>query len=267
MATSESDIRKGVSVLLNQYGTLDTTEVKKLLNTVISFDKDDNEPSLTRSEPKIIQRIGNVVSHQIETVKIYYDTYQIDKSVKPAQWSILTGLKSNNTLHVITDSEIKKRQNLRQQFIPKKIDWIGLNGRRTELGRLGEAYVIRYETNRVLQFAEYDADRIIHLSDEQGDGAGFDIISINENGSERFIEVKTTKGSLDTPFYMTENERAYFKLYKDEGDLFIYRVYNFDEIRKVGKLEIIPADKLFTDYQFDSISYKVTKKGSYFMHI
>lgn len=54
MATSESDIRKGVSVLLNQYGTLDTTEVKKLLNTVISFDKDDNEPSLTRSEPKII---------------------------------------------------------------------------------------------------------------------------------------------------------------------------------------------------------------------
>ena len=31
MATSESDIRKGVSVLLNQYGTLTTNEVKKII--------------------------------------------------------------------------------------------------------------------------------------------------------------------------------------------------------------------------------------------
>lgn len=69
--------------------------------------------------------------------------------------------------------------------------------------------------------------------------------------------MKTTKGSLDTPFYMTENERAYFKLHENEGDLFIYRVYNFDGIN--GKIEIIPASKLFTDYQFDPISYKVTK--------
>ncbi|EFQ58064.1 hypothetical protein HMPREF9176_2295 [Streptococcus downei F0415] len=64
MATSESDIRKGVSVLLNQYGTLTTNDVKKLLETVIPFDDDDNEPSNTRNEPKIMQRIGNVVSHQ-----------------------------------------------------------------------------------------------------------------------------------------------------------------------------------------------------------
>ena len=125
---------------------------------------------------------------------------------------------------------------------------------------MGEDYVIRYETNRLLEFAELDTDRIVHLSDEQGDGAGFDVISLNEDGTERFIEVKTTKGSLDTPFYMTENERAYFELHKNEGDLFIYRVYNFDEINKTGKIEVIPADKLFTDYNFDPISYKVTKK-------
>lgn len=48
MATSESDIRKGVSVLLNQYGTLDTTEVKHLLDTVLPFDEDDREPTSKR---------------------------------------------------------------------------------------------------------------------------------------------------------------------------------------------------------------------------
>lgn len=169
-------------------------------------------------------------------------------------------MKSNGTLETITETEIKRRQNLRTQFIPKKIDWQGLNGRQTELGRSGEDFVIRYETKRILNFAPQDASRLIHLSEEQGDGAGFDIISLNDNGSERYIEVKTTKGSLDTPFYMTENERAYFYLHKDEGDLFIYRVYNFDEATRRDVIEIIPASDLFTDYNFDPVSYKVTKR-------
>lgn len=182
MATSESDIRKGVSVLLNQYGTLTTNEVKKLLETVIPFDDDDKEPSNTRNEPKIMQRIGNVVSHQKSEIETYYDTYSIDKTVKPARWSILVGLKSDQTLKVITDAEIKRRTEIRTKFLPKKIDWLGLNGRRTELGRLGEEFVIRYETERILGFAPQDTDRLIHLSDVQGDGAGFDIISLNVDG-------------------------------------------------------------------------------------
>lgn len=262
MATSESDIRKGVSVLLNQYGTLTTNEVKKLLETVILFDDDDKEPSNTRNEPKIMQRIGNVVSHQKSEIETYYDTYSIDKTVKPARWSILVGLKSDQTLKVITDAEIKRRTEIRTKFLPKKIDWLGLNGRRTELGRLGEEFVIRYETERILGFAPQDTDRLIHLSDVQGDGAGFDIISLNVDGTDRYIEVKTTKGSLDTPFYMTENERLYFDLHKNEGDLFIYRVYNFDEATRKGNVEVIPASKLISDYRFDPISYKVIKKTS-----
>ncbi len=261
MATSESDIRKGVTVLLNQYGTLTTDQVKKLLCTVIPFDDDDNEYSNSRNEPKIMQRIGNVVSHQKELTQTYFDSYYIDKNVHPARWSALVGLKSNKTLNVITEKEIKRRSEIRTRFCPKKIDWQGLNGRHTELGRLGEELVIRYETERILGFAPQDTDRIIHLSDVQGDGAGFDIISLNEDGTDRYIEVKTTKGSLDTPFYMTENERLYFELHKDEGDLFIYRVYNFDDTTRKGNIEVIPASKLLTDYEFDPISYKVFKKG------
>lgn len=260
MATTESDIRKGVAVLLSQYGTLDTSEVKQLLSTVIPFDEDDNDISSTRNEPKIMQRIGNVVSHQSKDIETYLNIYQIDKSVKPAKWSILTGLKSDNTLAAITETGIRNKKNLRQQFIPKKIDWTGLNDSRSELGRLGENFAIRYETNRVLKFAPQDTERIIHLSDEQGDGAGFDIISLNDDGTNRFIEVKTTKGSLDTPFYMTENERAFFDLYKNERNLFIYRVYNFDSIEQSGSIEVIPANEIFVKYQFDPISYKVTKK-------
>ena len=105
MATSESDIKKAVSILLRQYGSLTTSEVKGLLNTVMPFDNDDLQPSRTRSEPLITQRIGNVVSHQKEGIRVYDETYVIDKTVQPAVWSILVGLQSQNTLDRISDED------------------------------------------------------------------------------------------------------------------------------------------------------------------
>ncbi len=259
MATSESDIRKAVSLLLRQYGSLTTSEVKSLLNTVMPFDNDDMQPSKTRAEPLITQRIGNVVSHQKEGTRIYDETYIIDKTVKPATWSILVGLQSQNTIDRIPDEEVQRRKAIRRSFKPQKIDWQALNHRRTELGRLGEEFVMRYETNNVFQFAPNDLDRVIHLSEEQGDGAGFDIMSINYDGTDRYIEVKTTQGSADTPFYMTENERAYFEINRFENSSFIYRVFDFDVNTRMGRVIVISAEELFSTYSFDPISYKVSR--------
>lgn len=260
MATTEDDIRKGVSVLLSQYGSLNTSEVKKLLDTVIPFDDDDKLPSPTRAEPLIIQRIGNVVSHQKETVKVYMGMYQIDKSTQPAIWTLMQGLESMGTLEKLDAVEIERKKNKRSQFVPRKIDWQGLNDTRSELGDQGEQFVMRYETNRVLQFAPNDVCRIIQLSKEQGDGAGYDILSLNDDGTERYIEVKTTKGNLDTPFYMTENEKNFFELNMNEKNWFIYRVYNFGQVNKQPKIEIISAKELLSNYNFDPVSYKVTRK-------
>lgn len=260
MATTETDIKKGVSILLNDYGSLTTSEVKKLLNTVLNFDEDDKEPSSTRSEPLIIQRIGNVVSHQKDPVEYYFDTYQIDKTTKPATWSLLQGLKSNGTLNKISNKSLESKQNSKSQFSPKKIDWESVNENKSILGNLGEEFVIRKETNKVLKFAPNDLDRIIHLSAEQGDGAGYDIISLEKSGDSRLIEVKTTKGGLDIPFYMSKNEREYFNINKNNSNLFLYRVYNFDKDTKQGEIKEIPAIEIINNYKFNPVSFKVTKK-------
>lgn len=261
MPTSESDIVKAAPLLLKQYGSLTTSEVKQLLHTVIPFDKEDLKPSKSRpSERSIDQKIGNVVSHQAPNTVVAYeqDTYVIDKTVKPAVWSILTGLKSNGTLDTISKQEAKKRKTRKRSFQPRKIEWDDINDSRSELGRLGEEFVIRYETNEVLKFAPMDTDRIIHLSEEQGDGAGFDIISLNRDGSDKYIEVKTTEGKIDTPFYMTSNELAFFKMNKDLNNTYLYRVYNFDKTKGEGKVKIIPAKDLISKYEFDPISFKVS---------
>ncbi|APS41304.1 hypothetical protein FOL01_0445 [Weissella jogaejeotgali] len=260
MATSEEEIKKGVSLLLEQYGQLTTAEVKQKLDTVMNFDDEDMEPSGSRNEPLITQRIGNIVSHQKKQVETYYNVYQVDKSGSNAVWSILTGLNSQSTLRPISHDELKKRRTKREQFTPRKIDWTSLNDSRDLLGQAGEEYAMRYETGRVSKFAMNDLDRIIHLSILQGDGAGFDILSLNDDGSSRYIEVKTTRNNLDTPFYMTENERSFFDIHQQDDNLFIYRIYNFDKDTNSGEIEVISAKELFERFDFDATTYRVSRK-------
>lgn len=261
MATTENDIKTAVVLLLNKYGSLTTSEVKELLNTVMPFDDDDLKQSQTRNEPLILQRIGNVVSHQQENIKTYCNQlYQIDKSEKPARWTLLTGISTNNTIKPLSNSEIEIKKKQTKQFKPKKINWCQITDKRTELGIYGEEFALRYETQRVMTFAVNDSDRILHLSAEQGDGAGFDILSLNNNGSQRYIEVKTTESGLDSPFYITENERLFLESQKGKEAAFIYRIYNFDLKLKKGDIKIISADDLFSKYNFDPVSYKVTLK-------
>lgn len=141
MATSESEIRMMVLLLLKQYGSLNTKQVKKLLHTVMVFDEEDMQLSLSRTgEAKIAQKIGNIISHQSVDVRTYYNSYIIDKTVYPAVWSILTGLESQNTLNKISNEETVERKRVQRQryFKPRKIDWAKLNEHRTDLGLLGE---------------------------------------------------------------------------------------------------------------------------------
>jgi hypothetical protein len=44
------------------------------------------------------------------------------------------------------------------------------------------------------------------MAAEDGDGAGYDILSFDPSGKERLIEVKTTNGAAKTPFFLTRNE-------------------------------------------------------------
>ena len=69
------------------------------------------------------------------------------------------------------------------------------------------------------------AKKIRWISEEDGDGAGYDILSFDEKGKERFLEVKTTVGSDTTPFYITRNELS---LSSERPEAFrLCRVFDF----------------------------------------
>lgn len=81
------------------------------------------------------------------------------------------------------------------------------DARNRRLGTAGERLILRHERHR-LRAASLDdlAKRVRWIAREEGDGAGFDILSFDCRGQERWLEVKTTTGPNTTPFYLTENE-------------------------------------------------------------
>lgn len=109
---------------------------------------------------------------------------------------------------------------------PIQINYIEREARNTSLGKAGELFVVEFEKARLIHFGhEQLADRVEHVSVSEGDGLGFDIRSFETTGSDRLIEVKTTAGGKQTPFFVSRNEvnvsRARENVYH------IYRVFEF----------------------------------------
>ena len=77
------------------------------------------------------------------------------------------------------------------------------------LGRAGEVRALAHERATLVGAGRRDlAGRVRWVSEEDGDGAGYDIASYAPDGRVRLVEVKTTNGWERTPFYLTRNERA-----------------------------------------------------------
>ena len=74
----------------------------------------------------------------------------------------------------------------------------------------------------------------------------------------RFVEVKTTKKGLRTPFYMSVNEYEFYKLHINQYVL--ARVYNFNVKIKTGEVEYYNGGDIEANFDFETNAYKVRFK-------
>jgi hypothetical protein len=80
------------------------------------------------------------------------------------------------------------------------------------------------------------AQAVRWVSQEDGDGAGYDIASFTPTGRTRLIEVKTTNGWERTPFHISSNELAASEAPRSEWSL--VRLWNF--AREPKAFELFP---------------------------
>jgi hypothetical protein len=126
----------------------------------------------------------------------------------------------------------------------RKFDPIERDFRNRRLGKAGELFVIEVERQRLNRLDREDLSRKIRrISDEDGDGAGYDVLSFEPNGKERLIEVKTTNGSSKTPFFLTRTEMAVASERPDAWNL--YRVHLFAQSPRIFTLRPPLEDSVY----------------------
>jgi len=125
---------------------------------------------------------------------------------------------------ILTAADVPLPERLRH--LVRKFDPVERDQRNRALGKAGEAFVVDLERRQLIEAARPDLARKVRwIAVEDGDGAGYDVLSFNPGGRERLIEVKTTNGAARTPFFLSRNERTLAT--ERPADWQIYRVHLF----------------------------------------
>jgi hypothetical protein len=133
------------------------------------------------------------------------------------------------------------------------VDYLERESRNSSLGAAGEAFALEVEHRRLWEAGKRRlAEGIEHVSRTRGDGLGYDILSFEVDGRDRFIEVKTTSFGAMTPFFASTREVAVSE--ECAPNFRLYRVFKFRESPKVFVL----SGSLRLSCTLDAIQYRAS---------
>lgn len=166
----------------------------------------------------------------------------LDRSIDvlvPTPPAIIPGVAEDDVLFCEAPPQITLNQRDPESLarLVKKFDPAARDAQNRALGKRGEERAFFSERSRLKAEGRADlASKVRWISEEQGDGAGYDILSFDRRGRERLLEVKTTVGGGVTPFFLSENERLLSAERPDEFRLL--RLYDFN--RRPKAFELVP---------------------------
>lgn len=249
---NEQEILAIAIKILEETGKMTTTELKEAL--VVEMDPTDNDIMInsSRNDTKFDQKVRNMISHRQNNELLKYCEYQRSGTNGILRSKSMPKLTTTN----LETKEIKERKEKKRKFIARRVNFDAINKRNKVIGLKGEEFVLEHEKQRL---SPELSEKIIHVSLDEGDGAGYDILSYDHSGKPKFLEVKTTTGPEKTPFYLSENEKVFIEEYGEEVE--IVRVYNFDEVLGTGEIVRILGNEFLEKVRLQPLSYKVTFKS------
>jgi len=124
-----------------------------------------------------------------------------------------------------------------------------------KLGLAGEEAVLKHERQRLMDAGIPNlAEDVRHIAVEEGDGAGYDILSYRNDGTPIYIEVKTTRNSIASDFFMSANEVAFSETHADQYEL--HRLYEFVPKTLSGHRYKIHGD-IGKTFEISPIQYRI----------
>ena len=164
-----------------------------------------------------------------------------------------------NNLTFPEETDKSKRKGIKRDYLQQQKTQL-------ENGLEGEKFVLEIEKQRLLSHENVKlrekVEEIKHVSQVDGDGLGYDILSydmIDDCIKEIYIEVKSTKNNINTPFFMSPNEMEFAR--EKTVQFRIYRLYKGES----GKLDYYiinnPLKEGDKKIQFKPVSYVVLPKS------
>lgn len=144
---------------------------------------------------------------------------------------------------IITDATFTPRANniYKTKKLAKKIDYIARNKSNSITGSKGEKLVLSIEQKRLHDAGKPELANKVERISIGDDSKGYDILSFEVDGKERYIEVKTTTiDNNGVRFFVSLNE---YEIGKTKDNYYIYFVENINS--ESPKITIIknPIDK------------------------
>lgn len=168
-------------------------------------------------------------------------------------------IASEVVLDILPNSVQTSQRNNRNNN--SKPDYEKKNRVNKKLGDRGEKIVKDFEEKRLKELNRPDLAEQVDRVSLKSDSYGYDILSYEEDDSERYIEVKATRSKVgDANFFLTINE---LNTAKENPNYYIYVV--FDILSKNPKIWIVnnPFNPENTDINLTPISYRVSIKTNH----
>ncbi len=130
------------------------------------------------------------------------------------------------------EDDIGSTASLVTKGLPRKTDFNAREERNAALVRAGEKFVLAFERARLKEAGKADlAARIEWVSEIRNNGLGYDILSYETDGSERYIKVKTTNYGARFPYTVTASEVLFSR--DNANQYHLYRVFLFSKAARL----------------------------------
>jgi hypothetical protein len=114
------------------------------------------------------------------------------------------GFSKSNDYQLIESKEIELHKNAHKTHISED-EFEKLLDTKKMKGRLGEEKVLLHEQNWLIENGQPDLANNVRRVSSTSISEGYDIISFDLDGNNKYIEVKSATG-VDNKFYLTDNE-------------------------------------------------------------
>jgi len=208
-------------------------EVKEINNSLVF-----QRCSLYEYE-KYLNEKNTIINNQERFGKFFDSTNKVVASLEQEKKRDIENLNE-----VVEDSitlkEMEPPENIYRNA--RKIDWESLNKQKNLTGSQGEIIALVFERDYLIKTGHGAlAEKVKHVAKEQ-DGLGYDILSYFPDGSEKYIEVKSTIKDKENSFYISKNELNF--LQQNLKSTFIYRIYSVNGYDTNPVVEIKSAQEV-----------------------